>query len=255
MMDCHTHWCPDWQGSSPTDPRPWLDVLDRHGITRAVVLPTRGLMDDTLLELDNEEIIACATHSHGRMIPFCTVNLSQGERALQELDRCIGLGVRGIKFHPWLQASSANHPMMDDVCEKAAAAGIPILLHDGTPPMSLPSQIGLAARRHPRTTFILGHCGLLEFWREAIMVLNRCGNVWGCLCSPHPGAMREVFHRGPKDRLCWGSDFGFGMYDLIGYRLGLLECAIPSASDRAVLLADNPARLFPLNATDHAVLR
>jgi len=255
MIDCHTHWHPEWSGSSQTDPQPWLEVLDRNGITHAVVLPTRGLIDDALLEQDNEDILSCASRSGGRMIPFCTVNLWQGGKALQELDRCVARGVRGIKFHPWLQAFPVNHSLMDEVCEKASAAGIPILLHDGTPPMSLPSQIGLAARRHPRTTFILGHCGMLEFWREAIMVMNRCANVWGCLCSPHPGAMREIFHRGPKDRLCWGSDFGFGAFDLIRYRLGLLECAVPSASDRAVLLEENPFRLFPHDSASDAALR
>jgi len=245
IIDCHTHWHSDWSGSDSTDPSRWLAVFDRGGIERAVVLPTDGLMDDTLLQRDNDQIAKTCERSGGRMIPFCTVNIWQGKRALEELDRCIHvLKFRGIKFHPWLQASPVNHPVMDEVCERAQAADIPILFHDGTPPFSLPSQIGLLAKRHPGTKMILGHCGLLEFWEEAIMVLQRCENVWGCLCSPHPGAMKELVRRAPLERLCWGSDFGFGTFDLVAYRFGLFRTLRLSDAVENRILRENPASLF-----------
>lgn len=246
-IDCHTHWHPDWSGAHRTDPARWLAVLDRHGVERAIVLPTRGLMDDTVIAEDNDEVAAACRASQGRMIPFCTARTWQGDRALAEIDRCLGeQGFRGIKFHPWVQAIPVNHPVMDAVCERAAAAGVPILFHDGTPPFSLPSQIGLLAKRHPRVTVILGHCGMLEFWEEAAEVLRLFENVWGCLCSPHPAALRHLARRAPLERLCWGSDFGFGQADLLGYRLKLLQAGGlgPEVEDR--LLRENPARLLGL---------
>jgi len=245
IVDCHTHWHPDWAKGAPTDPTAWLEVLDRHGIGHAVVLPTRGLFDDTLIEADNNEVAAVCRASSGRMIPFCTVRLWQEARALAELDRCLGpLGFQGIKFHPWVQAVPVNHVLMDGVCERAVAAGVPILFHDGTPPCSLPSQIGLLARRHPRATLILGHCGLLEYWEEAIEVLRRFENVWGCLCSPHPAAMREIARSAPLERLCWGSDFGFGNTDLVDYRLRLFRAAELRDNEQARILYENPRRLI-----------
>lgn len=248
MIDCHTHWHPEWSGADSRDPSLWLEVLDRHGITHAAVLPTRGMMDDTLLIQDNNDIASAADRSDGRMLPFCTVNLTQGKKAIDELERCLDvLKVRGIKFHPWMQGVSINHPLMNEVCARAASADVPILFHDGTPPMSLPSQVGLLARRHPKTTLVLGHCGLLEFWQEALMVLNGCPNVWGCLCSPHPGALRQIFQNGPQDRLCFGSDFGFGKADLLAYRLGLLRTALPDAGVQDRILNHNPRRLFRID--------
>jgi len=254
MIDCHTHWHPEWSGNDSVDPTPWLEIMERHGVSHAVVLPTRGMMDDTLLTQDNDDVAAVANRSAGRMLPFCSVNLAQGQRAIGELERCLEvLQVRGIKFHPWMQGVSINHPLMDEVCDRAATANIPILFHDGTPPMSLPSQVGLLARRYPKNTLILGHCGLLEFWQEALMVLNACPNVWGCLCSPHPGALRQIFLNGPQDRLCFGSDFGFGMTDLVAYRLALLRRALPEAEAQDLVLNRNPKRLLRLdekNAVD-----
>ena len=245
MIDCHTHWHPDWNGVHANDPSRWLAVLDRHGVERAAVLPTRGLMDDTLIEADNNDVASVCRASHGRMIPFCTARIWQGDRALAEIDRCLGtLGFRGIKFHTWIQGMPVNHPVMDAICERAAAANVPILFHDGTPPFSLPSQIGLLARRHPRTTLILGHCGLLEFWEEAIAVLRLQENVWGCLCSPHPAAMREVAKSAPRERLCWGSDFGFGQSNLVNYRLRLFHAAGLDSEQEDEILRKNPLRLF-----------
>ena len=57
--------------------------------------------------------------------------------------------MRGVKLHPWLQGFSAHEPGLDPLCEVAAAAGVPILFHDGTPPFSTPLQLASLARRHP----------------------------------------------------------------------------------------------------------
>ena len=250
MIDCHTHWHPDWRGDFPSDSQRWLAVLDRHGVEHAVVLPTRGLMDDTVIGADNDDVAAVCRASGGRMIPFCTARIWQGKDAVAEIERCLGpLNFRGIKFHPWLQGAPVNHPVMATICELAVAAGVPILFHDGTPPFSLPSQIGLLARRHPRVTLILGHCGLLEFWEEAIAVLRQSENVWGCLCSPHPGALRQIALSAPPERLCWGSDFGFGSTDLVGYRLKLLRAAGLDSRQEFQILSENPRRLFQLPST------
>jgi len=249
MIDCHTHWHPDWSTDSPSDPKRWLEVLDRHGAEHAVVLPTRGLMDDTVILADNDNVAAVCRASAGRMIPFCTARIWQGKGAVEEIERCLGpLNFRGIKFHPWLQGAPVNHPVMDTICELAASAGVPILCHDGTPPFSMPSQIGLLARRHPRATLILGHCGLLEFWEEAIAVLRRFDNVWGCLCGPHPGALRQIVLSAPLERLCWGSDFGFGSTDLVGYRLRLFRAAGLGPQRENQILNENPRRLLQLPA-------
>ena len=248
IVDCHTHWAPRYYDQADRDPARWFAVLKKHGVTHAVVLPLVGLSDDTVLRQDNDDVASVCGASNGRMIPLCTVNPWSGEEAVQELRRCLEeRHVRGIKFHPWLQGISPGTEEMGRLCEMAADFGVPVFFHDGTPCFSLPSQIALLARRHPRTRFILGHCGLLEHWREAIAALHHAENLWGCLCSPHWAALREILRRCDRDRLVWGSDHGFSSADVVGYRQGLVDLMDLSDDDREAIFSRNPARLFALS--------
>jgi predicted TIM-barrel fold metal-dependent hydrolase len=246
-VDFHTHWGVCFQERDRLDPARWLATLDGHGVTHAVVLPFGGLLDAARIRAENDDIAAVCAASVGRMVPYCTVNSWYQAEALAELERCLGsLGYRGVKFHPWLQGQTVSSPAMDAICEMAAAHDAPILFHDGTPPFSLPSQIALLARRHPRTQMVLGHCGLLEHWREAASALNAAQNLWGCLCGPHVQGMREIIRRCDRQRLLWGSDFGFTFTDVIGYRLHIMETLRMSDEFHQAVLTDNPGRLLKL---------
>jgi predicted TIM-barrel fold metal-dependent hydrolase len=245
IYDCHTHWWPDASLTLAEQISKWEAAMDLHSISSAVVLPMRGLLNGAWVREDNDSLARAARLCPDRMLAFCTVNVWEDKDAIAELERCLALKIfRGIKFHPWLQACPPNGRVMDQICEIAAEAGLPILYHDGTPPLSLPSQIGLLAYRHPKTQIILGHCGMLEFWREAIVALNHCSNLWGCLCSPHLAAIKEIVKSAPRQRLLWGSDFGFGPYDLIRYRLPVLDFLPEANSMKEAFLSANPQALF-----------
>ncbi len=246
MIDFHTHWGIAWQQKTPRDPTAWLKILDLYNMTHAVVLPEAGLIDDRAIARDHDDMHETCAASAGRMLPFATTNIMHDD-ALAELRRCLTeLNFCGIKFHPWLQGCSVSHPMMDKVCDFAAAQDVPILFHDGTPPFSLPSQIALLAKRHPKTKIVLGHCGLFEHWREAAAALNMTPNLWGCLCSPHLGALRGLIDRCDKSRLLWGSDFGYGLADCYQYRMPLINQLNLSDDEFQAIVDENPKRLLNL---------
>jgi hypothetical protein len=244
IFDCHTHWGECFRKRDGQDPNRWIEMFARHGVTCALVLPFAGLLDAGKIRADNDDVLAVCAKSSGRMIPFCTVNSWFIEEATAEFERCLTHGFRGIKFHPWLQGQPVNSAGMDAICDLAASAGVPVIFHDGTPPYSLPSQIALLARRNPRTQFILGHCGLLEHWREAAMALNSTGNLWGCLCGPHAAGVAHLIRHCDTTRLLWGSDAGFTLDDAIGYRLGLMDVVGISDRVKQSILSDNPKRLL-----------
>ena len=248
IFDCHTHWGMCFAERDGRDPSAWLDVLDRHGVTHAIVLPHAGLVHAGRIRSDNDDVVAVCGVSEGRMIPFITASPVDDDMAITDIDRRLRDGqARGIKFHPWLQGMSVCTPFMDEVCETAAAHDAPILFHDGTPPYSLPAQIALLARRHPRARVVLGHSGLFEYWREAIAVMTAFENVWTCLCGPQLEAVRQIVQRCDRTRLLWGSDFGFALHDAVGYRLDLFRHAVDDATCR-IILEDNPQRLLNLDA-------
>ncbi len=247
IVDCHTHWGGAAKTRDGLNPAPWLKTLAAHGVTHAIVLPLDGLLDAGKIPQDNDDLSKVCGASGGKMVPFCTVNTWFGEEALPELERCLEtLSFRGIKFHPWLQGQPVNSPVMDTVCERAAAHDVPILFHDGTPPFSLPSQIALLARRHPRTKIVLGHCGLFEHWREAIAAMRYAPNLWGCMCSPHPGAIKQIIKACDHDRLLWGTDYGYTFYDVYVYRLSMMRLLDMNDDLRDKVFSTNPARLLRL---------
>jgi hypothetical protein len=245
IVDCHTHWGDCFQARDGANPAKWLATFDPYGVTHAIVLPFAGLLDAGKIRADNDAVAAACAASGGRMIPFCTVNSWFPEEAIAELRRCFDrLNFRGIKFHPWLQGQPVNSRGMDEICDIAAEHNAPILFHDGTPPYSLPSQMAMLAKRHPRTQMILGHCGLLEHWREAATAMQVAENLWGCLCGPHVAGMKHLIQRCDTSRLLWGSDFGFNFNDSIDYRLHLLDVLDLSDSLRQAILTNNPTRLL-----------
>lgn len=246
LIDCHTHWGICWADRDGHDPSRWLETLDRHDVTHAVVLSHRGLVLESEAARDHDDIAAACARSGGRMIQFASVHTGQGAAAVAEAERMIDKhGARGLKFHPWIQGQSVSQPTMDALAELAAARDVPLYFHDGTPAYSMPSQMAGIARRHPRTKVVLGHCGLLELWREALDAL-RLPNVWGCLCGPHTEAIRQFLNRADRSRLMWGSDFGFGWADPIDYRLGMFKAMKIDDATWQAIMADNPARLLKL---------
>lgn len=245
IVDCHTHWGPSFKTRYGLDPAPWLDGELRHGVTHAVVAPLLGLHDDTLLPLENDDIATVCAASGGCMIPFCAVNPYRRDTAAAEFRRCVeGLKMRGLKIHPWVQGASLFGDSIDELCEMAAHWRVPLLFHDGTPSYSLPSQIALLARRHPDATMILGHCGLYEHWREAIAAMRYAENLWGCLCGPHLGALRELVRRCDRQRLVWGTDYGASGTDVVGHFWRLFRLLPLTDREFEQITLHNPRRLL-----------
>jgi uncharacterized protein len=243
IFDCHTHWGYGFRQRDGSDPSAWWEMLSSGGITHAVVLPHAGLEDSRLIAEDNAAV-ANICRDRPNLIPFCTGNFFRPKAAEEEINRDLSSGFRGVKIHPWLQGTSLSSAGVDAIIECAAHHGAPVLLHDGTPAFSLPSQAAMLARRHPEATIILGHCGLYEHWREAIDALRLTPNLWGCVCGPYSAGMRELLRCCDLDRLIWGTDFGYTLHDCVGYRMRSFSQAVPDDRKQEAIFEKNPRRLF-----------
>jgi hypothetical protein len=246
IVDSHTHW----PVGSISDPAVFLKVLDRYGTDRAVVSGWEVFWSAEPVSIWNDRLAAFCRESGGRLEPLATVYLSDGEAAVREARRCLdSLSVGGLKFHPWLQGENIFCETMYEICRLAGEQDVPILFHDGTPVYSLSSQITVLAGMFPRTSFVLGHGGILHFWDEAIESARQFENIHIVLCGPHPAAMQEICDSLPITRVLWGTDYaGPGAEEYIAYRRGLFDRLKLTPEARAAILEDNPARLFRLGA-------
>lgn len=243
IVDCHTHWGMNWEERSPGDPAAWLAAPDKNGITKAFLYGLANLRRLDLCRTDNDTLARVAAKAPNRLVPVGSSWPQMGKEGVEEVRRCIEvLGIRHLKFHPWLQGFSTADRIFGEICGLAGDCNIPIFFHDGTPCYSLSEQIGGLARRFPSTTFVLGHSGLLWNWRSA-MEAARHPNVRLCLCGPSLRAIEILCTRVDPDRLLWGSDYGAGFADPIPYRLALFLQAKITDSLKECILAINPLRL------------
>jgi uncharacterized protein len=244
-IDTHTHLPGHTLGTSP---RPIAEIraeFEADGLIGAWLMTIDGLVRDPR---GHNDLLALTVEAHRDFfVPFATVNPHDGARAaIHELERCAGeLRMRGLKLHPWLQAFSMTNPAVIPIFEAAAALGLPVLVHDGTPPYCTPLQIAWVAERVPEATVILGHSGLEDMYQDSILACRRNENVWLCCCSLSSGHIAQVLRQCPRERLLFGSDGGLAP-GMIAPALVKLQAATDDEALREQVLWGNAERLLPI---------
>jgi predicted TIM-barrel fold metal-dependent hydrolase len=182
-------------------------------VDQAVVMPALGLTTRTELSFrqQHEVVIDAVRRYPGRLVGNFVFNVRMGvEKGIEELRRLVADdGFRMVKLHPtmhnfWPGARELTYPVL----EEAAALGIPVLVHMGEPPYSVPALLEPVAKDHPDVTIILGHFGTQKicYADDAVNVARHCPNImietgWG----PLPRLLEGVRALGPG-RFVFGSD-------------------------------------------------
>src|SRR5919108_682533 len=80
----------------------------------------------------NDDIAAAVQRHPDVLIGFGSVDPNRGEAAIRETRRCVEeLGLRGMKFHPNVQAFCPNDPRFHPLWETCSALKIPLVFHTG----------------------------------------------------------------------------------------------------------------------------
>lgn len=253
MIDFHVHMPAAGGASSRYDTRgysadDYVAVMDELGVDVSVVFTLDGLWHPS--PAANDALADWVGQAPDRLRALGTVD-PRSPWAATEAERCLtDLGMAGLKLHPWIQAFCPHEPCMDHVAEVTAAHDVPILFHDGTPPYSTPLQIAALARRHPAATLVLGHGGLQDHWREAIVALQTTPNLWACLCATPNLGMRTIVARCGTDRLVFGTDAGLGdgpRQPFAAERIDEVRTLPIPEADLQAMLDHNPRRLLKLS--------
>lgn len=252
MIDFHVHMPAPDDGRSRFATRPYaatdyVAAMDELGVDVSVVFTLSGLWHPS--PEANDALAEWVAHAPRRLVALGTVDPRSPDAAI-EAERClVELGMRGFKFHPWIQAFCPHEACMDPIAEVAAAHEAPMLFHDGTPPYSTPLQIAALARRHPDVPMVLGHGGLHDHWREAIVAVTVTPSLWVCLCATPNVGMRAVAAHCPRDRVLFGTDAGLGSgsrQPFVAERIHEVRRLDIDEEVRTAMLHDNPRRLLRL---------
>jgi uncharacterized protein len=206
VLDAHTHLGADEDGRS-LDPVTLLRALDEVGpTTRACVFPFHDPERRPAYRLPNDRVLEWAAESDGRLIPYC--RLDPAEEPVQEAERCLARGARGIKLHPRAQSFGFGNAAARAIFDVARAAKVPILIHAGRGMPTMADLVDLALS-YPEVPLVLAHGGIAD---QGIFASGLEGHpcvLYDTSCFA-PTDIVELFARAPAERIVFASDVPYG---------------------------------------------
>lgn len=247
IIDFHAHLDDCWLDKPLPTAGDFVAALDHCGVEAACVFTVMGFYGDC--PRHNEALAARTETWPDRLIPFATVDPKRGSAAVAELERALAEPrIRGVKFHPWLQAFAPSmvKETMIALLKTAARHSAPVLFHDGTPPYSTTFQIAETARWVPEAVVVLGHAGLADYTDAAAQLTRDLENLYSCYCGPRPGDLLHLIETAGAEKVLFGSDFGVGPGHLLAERIDNVLAAGLSQADLEKVLFGNAERLLRL---------
>jgi uncharacterized protein len=207
VIDAHTHLGLDEDGRSLTLAQ-LLEQMDAAEARRACVFPLHDPERQPSYRVPNDRVLGWAGESDDRLVPFC--RLDPAEAPLEEAERCLAAGARGIKLHPRAQAFVFDGPEMEGVFALAEEASVPILIHAGRGLPPLADGLADVALRHPGAVLILAHGAICDQGILTTRLAEHPGVLYDISCF-FPLDVIELFARVPAERIVFASDPPYGM--------------------------------------------
>ena len=150
----------------------------------------------------------------GRFIPLVYLNPLEGADICREKVETYvdGKGFRGIKMNPLRHAFVADDTAVDPVMEMARSRHLPVFIHSGHPPYSLPWSIALLAERFPEVKTVMIHMGHGHgvYIDAALKMAKRFPNIYLEMSGMPMGVkIRQAYEEVGHDRIMFGTDYPF----------------------------------------------
>jgi predicted TIM-barrel fold metal-dependent hydrolase len=168
-----------------------MDEPDRHPAFRA----------------PNDRTLEYAKRSEGRLIPFVRLDLT--ESPIEEAERCLDLGARGIKLHPRAQRFMLNDERLAPVFAIADERRVPILIHGGRGLPPIADHLARLVDHYPKVQLIIAHAGIADLAGLAGRFAGKAGvffdtSVWS------PVDLLSFFHLVSPEQVLYASDYPYG---------------------------------------------
>jgi uncharacterized protein len=206
VFDVHTHVGTDIDGMTGNGPE-LVGVMDDYGISRAFTFCLDEPDRHPAFRAANDRTLATAEASGGRLIPF--VRLDLNESPLEEAERCLDAGARGIKLHPRAQRFTATDERLEPVFALAAERRVPILIHGGRGLPPIADGLRALVERNPGSTLIIAHAGIADMAGLANAMAGRSGVVFDT-STWSPIDLLDFYRRVPPEQVVYASDYPYG---------------------------------------------
>jgi hypothetical protein len=141
------------------------------------------------------------------LVPFCRLDMTEGP--VEEAERALDAGARGIKLHPRAEQFTLAHPGVRPLIELADERSLPVLIHAGRGIPALGMHSVQLAEDFPNAKLILAHAGTSDLswiWRAAADLPNLLfDTAWWI-----PADLEALFSLVPPGQIVFASDAPYG---------------------------------------------
>ncbi len=204
-IDAHTHIgnFGGWAGLSFTKER-LIEQMDEFEVEKTFLCPSNFQ--------NNDDVVDAVQAYPDRIVPFVWVNPALDD-VEKKLEKYINQeGFKGIKMQPLFDSFVADDPVVYPVMDFARAYNIPVFIHCGHPPFSLPWSIALLAEQYPdvKVTMIhMGH-GHGVYIDASLKMARRYNNLYLEMSGmPMGSKIKEAYEIVGSDRIMFGIDSPF----------------------------------------------
>ena len=204
-IDAHTHIgnFGGWAGLSFTKER-LIEQMDEFEVEKTFLCPSNFQ--------NNDDVVDAVQAYPDRIVPFVWVNPALDD-VEKKLEKYINQeGFKGIKMQPLFDSFVADDPVVYPVMDFARAYNIPVFIHCGHPPFSLPWSIALLAEQYPdvKVTMIhMGH-GHGVYIDASLKMARRYNNLYLEMSGmPMGSKIKEAYETVGSDRIMFGIDSPF----------------------------------------------
>ena len=202
VIDAHTHLGDFPVFGASIDLEGLLGLMNRYSIEKAVVSALPNTLTREAIEKHPDKFAG-----------LVRVNPHEADAAAQAEEAITKWGFKGVKLNPLFNNFLPDSGVVDPVMEVAARHRVPVLIHSGHPPWSLPWSFERLADRYPDVTIVMAHMG-----HGHIVYINGALDV----AEDHPNIavdtagmtmhtkIREAVERLGEHRVMYGSDTPLG---------------------------------------------
>jgi uncharacterized protein len=206
IFDAHTHLGTDIDGMVGRYDE-LEEIMDRYGVSRANVFCLDEPDREPGFRAPNDRTLAFAARANGRLIPYVRLDLT--EAPIEEAERCLDLGARGIKLHPRAQKFLLDDERLAPVFAIAAERRVPILIHGGRGLPPIADSLNRLVDAYPEAQLIIAHAGIADLTGLAGCFAGKAGvffdtSVWS------PIDLLSFFRLVPPEQILYASDYPYG---------------------------------------------
>ncbi len=206
IFDAHVHLGDDIDGMAGRFDE-LVTGMERYRVSRANMFCLDEPDRHPAFSAANDRTLAFAERSNGRLIPYVRLDLT--EEPLEEAQRCLDLGARGIKLHPRAQRFMLNDERLAPIFRLAGERRVPILIHGGRGLPPIADHLRRLVDANPDAQLIIAHAGIADLGNLAACFAGKRGvffdtSVWSAV------DLLDFLHLVPPEQVLYASDYPYG---------------------------------------------